>query len=204
MNQKRCLLPVLVLALLLSACGAREQPDKQPDSPPPAPVEPAEPASRPEEPAALGPLTVEVVVDGEEAERLLERLEDLSALLSEGLLERGYAPEEVVITISTAGGVTADALCAGGVDAACLPAADYLAAEGQAEAILTTDDGAATAAVTAGREELDESFCAALAGALTESGFLEVCYPGRTYLPATEEALQALRDRAAEEGGHGA
>lgn len=202
MNQKRCLLPVLALALLLSACGAREQPDKQPDPPPPAPVEPAEPAALPEEPAALGPLTVEVVVDGEEAERLLERLEDLSALLGEGLLERGYAPEEVVITISTAGGVTADALRAGGVDAACLPAADYLAAEGQAEAILTTDDGAAAAAVTAGREE--GAFHAALAGALTESGFLEVCYPGRTYLPATEEALQALRDRAAAEGGHGA
>lgn len=200
MNQKRFLLPVLVLALLLSACGVREQPDKQPDPPPPAPVESAEPAALPEEPAALGPLTVEVVVDGEEAERLLEQLEDLSALLSEGLLERGYAPEEVVITISTAGGVTADALCAGGVDAACLPAADYLAAEGQAEAILTTDDGAAAVAV--GREE--GAFHAALAGALTESGFLEVCYPGRTYLPATEEALQALRDRAAEEGGHGA
>lgn len=203
MNQKRFLLPVLVLALLLSACGVREQPD-EPPAPPPAPVEPAKPAAPPEEPAALGPLTVEVVVDGEEAERLLERLEDLSALLNEGLLERGYAPEEVVITISTAGGVTADALCAGGVDAACLPAADYLAAEEQAAAVLTTDDGTAVAAVAAGREELDEAFRGALAGALTESGFLEACCPGRTYLPASEEALQALRDRAAEEGGHGA
>ena len=37
----------------------------------------------------------------------------------------------------------------------------------------------------------------------TESGFLERCYPRRTYIPATEEALEALRDWAAEEGLHG-
>ena len=52
-------------------------------------------------------------------------------------------------------------------------------------------------------EELDGGFCAALAGALTESGFLERCYPRRTYIPATEEALEALRDWAAEGGLHG-
>ena len=47
------------------------------------------------------------------------------------------------------------------------------------------------------------ALAAALAGALTESGFLERCYPRRTYIPATEEALEALRDWAAEEGLHG-
>ena len=85
-----------------------------------------------------------------------------------------------------------------------LPAADYLAAEG-ARAVLVTDEAvcAHVAAVGAGREELDGGFCAALAGALTESGFLERCYPRRTYIPATEEALEALRDWAAEEGLHG-
>ena len=203
MNKKPFLLLALLFALLLSACGEQAQPDPPPlPSVPDAPVEPV----LPEEPAALGPLTVEVVVDWEEAPRLLSRLEHLSDLLSEGLLERGYAPEEVAVTISTAGGVTADALCAGGVDAAFLPAVDYLAAEGQAAAILTTDEAvcSAVAAVTAGREELDETFCAALAGALTESGFLKDCYPGRTYIPASEEALQALRDWAGEETVHGA
>ena len=91
-----------------------------------------------------------------EADALLPQLEALSSLLGEALLERGYAPEQVTVTIGTAGGITGDALRAGGVD-----------------------------------------------GALTESGFLERCYPRRTYIPATEEALEALRDWAAEEGLHG-
>ena len=195
MKKGSMFLSLLLLAcLLLPACAERNEP--QP--PPPSAVAPDPPPAQPaEEPIALEALTLEVVVEAGEADALLPQLEALSSLLGEALLERGYAPEQVTVTIGTAGGVTGDALRAGGVDAACLPAADYLAAEG-ARAVC-----AHVAAVGAGREELDGGFCAALAGALTESGFLERCYPRRTYIPATEEALEALRDWAAEEGLHG-
>ncbi len=201
MKKGSMFLSLLLLAcLLLPACAERNEP--QP--PPPSAVAPDPPPAQPaEEPIALEALTLEVVEAGE-ADALLPQLEALSSLLGEALLERGYAPEQVTVTIGTAGGITGDALRAGGVDAACLPAADYLAAEG-ARAVLVTDEAvcAHVAAVGAGREELDGGFCAALAGALTESGFLERCYPRRTYIPATEEALEVLRDWAEEEGLHG-
>lgn len=203
MKKGSMFLSLLLLAcLLLPACAERNEP--QP--PPPAAAAPNPPPAQPaEEPIALEALTLEVVVEAGEADALLPQLEALSSLLGEALLERGYAPEQVTVTIGTAGGITGDALRAGGVDAACLPAADYLAAAEGARAVLVTDEAvcAHVAAVGAGREELDGGFCAALAGALTESGFLERCYPRRTYIPATEEALEALRDWAAEEGLHG-
>ena len=128
MKKGSMFLSLLLLAcLLLPACAERNEP--QP--PPPSAVAPDPPPAQPaEEPIALEALTLEVVVEAGEADALLPQLEELSSLLGEALLERGYAPEQVTVTIGTAGGITGDALRAGGVDAACLPAADYLAAEG--------------------------------------------------------------------------
>ena len=45
-----------------------------------------------------------MVVEAGEADALLPQLEELSSLLGEALLERGYAPEQVTVTIGTAGG----------------------------------------------------------------------------------------------------
>src|SRR5699024_9438237 len=80
-----------------------------------------------QEPVELGTLTVEVVVDSEDADDFLSQLRDLSALLDQKLSENGYDAEAVTVTVSTAGGTTADALAAGGVDIALLPAEDFVA-----------------------------------------------------------------------------
>ena len=129
-----------------------------------------------------------------EADRLLESLDQLSGLLSKALEEQGCAPEEVRVTLSTAGGVTADALAEGGVDAAWLPAEDFASCGDRAIAALSQDTGGGVAAVTAAREELDGSFRELLARAVldTEPGraFTQLCYPGAAYIPAPEAQSQ--------------
>lgn len=179
---KKLLPSILALCLLLTACG-RALPAEVPE-PGPAPEISAGP-DRPEneENRSLERLTVELVVDWEETDRVLESRTELERLLREALEAQEWAVEEVQVTISTAGGPTGDALAAGGVDAACLPEEDYAAREGDASAVLTAPG--TVFAVTGAREELDESFRAALAKALleTEPGteFLSRCSPGRTY-----------------------
>lgn len=212
---KRLWLAALAICLALTACGGTPQQPSTPDSPP-APV--TAPTSQqdyaPEEPVdsstALSSLTVELVVDWESADQLLASLDQLSGLLGEALLEKGFAGEQISITLSTAGGFTAGALRDGGVDAAVLPAADYLACREKAAAVLTSSEDPCTSvmAVSTAREELGEAFQSALVGALadTEPGqqFLSLCYPGAVYIPATQEALQALDDWAAQlETSHG-
>ena len=107
MKKRSMFLSLLLLAcLLLPACAERNEP--QP--PPPSAVAPDPPPAQPaEEPIALEALTLEVVVEAGEADALLPQLEALSSLLGEALLERGYAPEQVTVTIGTAGGITAPA-----------------------------------------------------------------------------------------------
>lgn len=192
----------LLSCLLLAACNAASPAPSQPDKP--AVEASGETPARKDEPAALGPLTVELVVGWEETDRVLACLDQLSGLLSDGLLAQGYAAEEVTVTISTAGGITGSALAEGGVDAACMPAADFAAYEPQASAVLVTEDAARVVAVTAAREELDAAFQEAFAAALLEpeAQFLSLCYPGETYVPATADALQTLRGQG--EAAHGA
>lgn len=206
-------LAALALCLALAACQAGPPASDPPADPAPAaPSAPAE--SRPGGPdlepdMRVGRLAVELVVEWEEADRLLTGLDQLSGLLGDALLEKGCAAEEVSVTLSTAGGVTADALAEGGVDVAFLPGSDYVRCGDCAAALIAGEgDAAAVAAVSAAREELGGGFPAALAGALldTETGrqFLETCYPEAAYEPAGEESVQSLRDWAADrEAAHG-
>lgn len=190
---------LLAACLLLAGCRRAEttaEPPPEP-SPPPAAVQPEE--NRPaEEPRSLflDSLTVEVVVDWEDADRVLDRLEELSRLLDGALEAVDCTLEEpAAITIGTAGGITAQALADGGVDAAFLPAADLLTTEDDAAigVLMNTDQDFFLAASTA-REELDEYFRSALEEALTatEDGrsFLETCYPGVEFVRATERPLR--------------
>ena len=141
----------------------------------------------------------------EDADDFLSQLRDLSALLDQKLSENGYDAEAVTVTVSTAGGTTADALAAGGVDIALLPAEDFVACEDSATGILMDDGEIPTdvVAVTSDRAELDSAFQEALAAALTDSGeeesFLSLCHPDMTYVSFDSGALQPIRDRLAEE-----
>lgn len=196
---------LLVCCLSLSACAGQQEPP-----PPEEPVQligqtPQDTVQQPKpaEPVPLNRLAVEVVVDWEDTDRILSDLDQLSQRLGEDLLACGYAVEEVAVTISTAGGFTGSALAEGGVDVVCMPAADYMAIEDCATAILTTDEAVCTGVVAAaaGREELDGSFLSALSDAMTlEGGFLESCYPGVTYIYAGEDALRAARELSAQQG----
>lgn len=197
--RRRSLWILLAACLLLAGCRRAETPAVPPPepSPPPAAVLPEEnqPAEEPRS-LFLDSLTVEVVVDWEDADRVLDHLEELSRLLDGALEAVDCTLEEpAAITIGTAGGITAQALADGGVDAAFLPAADLLTTEDDAAigVLMNADQDFFLAASTA-REELDEYFRSALEEALTatEDGqaFLETCYPGVEFVRATERPLE--------------
>lgn len=216
---KKFLLPlVLSLCLLLAACGnnhtnntndnltennaSTNQVENNLPDPPDTPTDDTDQDA--DEPVELGTLTVEVVVDSEDADDFLSQLRDLSALLDQKLSENGYDAEAVTVTVSTAGGTTADALAAGGVDIALLPAEDFVACENSATGILMDDGEIPTdvVAVTSDRAELDSAFQEALAAALTDGGeesFLSLCHPNMTYVSFDSGALQPIRDKLAEE-----
>ena len=157
-----------------------------------------------DEPVELGTLTVEVGVDSEDADDFLSQLRDLPPLLDQKLSENGYDAEAVTVTVSTAGGTTADALAADGVDIALLPAEDFVACEDSATGILM-DDGeipSDVVAVTSDRAELDSAFQEALATAIADGGeesFLSLCHPNMTYVSFDSGVLQPIRDKLAEE-----
>lgn len=212
---KKLLLPLaLALCLLLTACGNNHTETQNDNNTgnqaesnqPTTPVEPDDTETPEDEgPITLGALTVEVVVDWDSADALLSRLEDLSVLLDEKLAAQGYDAEAITVTVSTAGGTTADALAAGGVDIALLPAMDFVACEDSAVGILMTDEDTPTgvAAVTKAKAELDETFQQALSTALTDGGdesFAALCYPSVSYVAYSSGALQPVRDQLAEEG----
>lgn len=190
---------LLAVCLLLAGCRRAETPVEPPPepSPPPAAVLPEENQPAGEDRSLfLDSLQVEVVVDWEDADRVLDHLEELSRLLDGALEAVDCTLEEpAAITIGTAGGITAQALADGGVDAAFLPAADLLTTEDDAAigVLMNTDQDFFLAASTA-REELDEYFRSALEEALTttEDGqaFLEICYPGVEFVRATERPIE--------------
>ena len=177
------LIPILMaLCLLSAACAQRPREEALPPPAPEAPAVPEPPAPE-EEGRALERLTVELVVDWEDTDRVLEGRAELERLLQAALAGQAWTVEEVQITISTAGGPTGDALAAGGVDAACLPEEDCEAREADALPVL-----AAPGRVLGAREELDGDFRAALAEALleTEEGaaFLSLYSPDTVYTAA--------------------
>lgn len=192
---------LLAACLLLAGCRRTEAETPPEPSPPPAAVQPAEnqPAEEPRS-LLLDSLTVEVVVDWEDADRVLDRLEELSRMLDGALQAAGCTLEEpAAITIGTAGGITAQALADGGVDAAFLPAADLLTTADDAAigVLMNTNQDFFLAASTA-KEELDERFRSALEAALTttEDGqaFLDACYPGMEFVRATERPAEDQQD----------
>ena len=216
---KKILLPLaLALCLLLAACGNSDTENtenagadnsvetNQPDTSVPPD---SEDTPEDEGPITLGALTVEVVVDCDSADALLSQLEDLSMLLDEKLAAQGYDAEAITVTVSTAGGTTADALSAGGVDIALLPAVDFIACEDSAVGLLMSNEEvpSAVVAVTLAKEELDEAFQQALAAALTDGGqesFLTLCRPAGEYVTFDSAALQPVRDQLAEDETHSA
>ncbi len=222
MKKSGALLWMVVFCLLLAACGrGGQEPQEGEDPPAEEVVQPPREDGAEEEPPQggeagrqlnIGHLTVELVADWGESDRLLSEMEELSLLLQTGLREQNCEVGEITVTLSTAGGFTSNALAEGGVDAAWMPAVDYISCEDAAYAVLTTDEELCTTvlAVSASREELDGDFRAALSAALleTEAGaeFLGRYCPGLTFLPADGAALDAVREwlAAQEEAAHGA
>ena len=186
------------VCLLLAGCRRAETETPPEPSPPPASVQPEEdqPAEK-ARPLFLESLSVEVMVDWEDADRMLGSLDELSRLLDGALEEVGCTlGEPATVTIGTAGGITAQALADGGVDVAFLPAEDLLTTEEDAVVgvLMNTDQDFFLAASTA-REELDEHFRSLLENALTmtEDGqaFLETCYPGMEFIRAAERPVES-------------
>lgn len=186
------------VCLLLAGCRRAETETPPEPSPPPASVQPEEdqPAEKPR-PLFLESLSVEVMVDWEDADRMLGSLDELSRLLDGALEEAGCTlGEPATVTIGTAGGITAQALEDGGVDVAFLPAEDLLTTEEDAAVgvLMNTDQDFFLAASTV-REELDEHFRSLLEDALTmtEDGqaFLETCYPGVEFVRAAGRPVES-------------
>lgn len=186
------------VCLLLAGCRRAETETPPEPSPPPVSVQPEEdqPAEK-ARPLFLESLSVEVMVDWEDADRMLGSLDELSRLLDGALEEVGCTlGEPAAVTIGTAGGITAQALADGGVDVAFLPAEDLLTTEEDAVVgvLMNTDQDFFLAASTA-REELDEHFRSLLENALTmtEDGqaFLETCYPGMEFIRAAERQAES-------------
>lgn len=152
------------------------------------------------EPLYIEHLTFEFVVPWDEGNRLLSEMKSLSGLLRDALLNQNCRVDDVTITISTASGLTGDALENGGVDLAFMPAEDYLACSETVSAVLTTDEEPCTTvlAVSGVKPELNEAFRSALANALLAPGsgklFLDTYQDGIVCVPATVEAIQAVRD----------
>ncbi len=187
---------LLAACLLLTACGSPTPPSAEPPSPPAEKPAPDQTAEEPH-PILLDHLTVEVVVGWEDTDRMLGCLDDLSRLLENALMALECTVEEpVTVTIGTAGGITAQALEDGGVDAAFLPRADLASLEeGGAVEVLADEGGTFVMAVTG--ERRDQHICSILPQALTatEAGreFLEICYPEAAFAPASQAVQRAAK-----------
>lgn len=226
---RRIFLPfLLLLSIVLCACTVETPPPVTPTPPPdtttqeqqsqsPAPdsgTTVPEDTQKPEDgpsPFIPATLTVELVVEWEKADTLLSRLEDMSDLLYTALEEVGYPMDRVTLTISTAGGFTAESLAQGGIDAAVLPTVDFLTCRASTAGIaMSCEEVSETViALSLAKGQPDSTFCTALFDALTktESGseFLALCRPGAVFAVPTEETIQAVIDWVAQQekdGGH--
>ncbi len=217
----KVLLSALALALCLLLCACMQPGGNQTDLPPdgtegpgvqdttPTPPEDNKDENRTDDSGStplLWPdeLTLELVVAWENADAILTHLDELSDKLREALTQCGCPPERVTLTISTAGGFTAQALADGGIDAAILPAEDIIPLETSCAIIaLSGEDIPAIAiAVSLADDMLSPEFRSALLNAFTTTDageeFISLCCDGAFFAAPTEEAMQAMRDYLAE------
>ena len=203
---KKAITLLLAFAFCLTSFSACTAPTPSVDNntPPTSKEEQTTPSPSPDEttpaPIHIDHLTFEMVVSWEDSDRLLGEMKNLSNSLRDALQTQNCQVDDVTITISTAAGLTGDALENGGVDLAFIPAADYVSCDKTVGAILTSDETPCTVvlAVSSAKTDLSEAFHHALTQALleTESGnaFLRSYHSDIVFVPATEEAIQAVRD----------
>lgn len=134
---------LLALALLLSGCGRREEL-------PPSPAE--EPPQEAEEPSGVQPITeetpleldslrVEISRAGLGSDRLMEAARKLPELLRSALADCGVTADVVQVTIGSSPAATVQALNAGAVDIAVLPAEGLAGQETEAVVLLASGPG---------------------------------------------------------------
>lgn len=221
MRQRALISLLLLMCLFLCACAHSPSNSTLPApsvdnstevQPPSTDTIPSPPEDNTMEQPTFTPmeLTVELVIEWETTDAILSRLDEMSEMLRASLDEVGYPLDRVTLTISTAGGFTADSLAQGGIDAAVLPAVDFLTCSSSTAGIaMSCEDVSETViALSLAKGQPDSAFCSALFDALTktESGqqFLALCRPGAVFAVPTEEALQAVQDwvEQQEQGGH--
>lgn len=135
---------LLALALLLSACGRREETPPDPAQNPPAETE--EPSGVPpiteEHPLELDILRIEVCRSGLGSERLMEAAQALPELMRDALAVHNVLVDLVQVTIGSSPAATVQALEAGTVDIAILPAEGFAGQETEAEVLLASGPAA--------------------------------------------------------------
>ena len=225
MKKKILMLFLFTFTLILCACTQNQSPTQNDPVPPtvnqtqqqptfPADDTPTPPTDTKTPPPVFAPeeLTVELVVEWESADAILSQLDDMREMLRLALEESGYSVDRVTLTISTAGGFTAEALAQGGIDAAVLPAVDFISCrESTAGVAMSTEDICETViALSLHHGTPDSTFCTALFDALTKTEhgieFLNLCRPGAVFAAPTEEAMQIVQEwiEQQETGGHAA
>ncbi|MBR2132488.1 MAG: hypothetical protein IJ955_08165 [Oscillospiraceae bacterium] len=214
MKYREFLTLLLSVCLLLSACTPQQKPAPQPPSDNQQQETPVAPSSPPSDATSepippltntLEQLTMELVLEWEQADALLSQLNDLEYELQSALEESGYPIEQLTLTISTAGGFTAQSLAQGGIDVAILPAPDFISYEAEITPIAISSEELCenVVAVSNANEHLDQAFQDALFHALTDTAtgqnFLSVCCPDVVFSTVSSDALQAVRDTLAEQ-----
>lgn len=169
-------------------------------------------SDKPQPPTYPAELMVELVIEWETADALLSQLDDLADLLHTAVEETGCPLDRVTLTISTAGGFTAEALVQGGIDAAILPAVDVISYEDKTSILALSDEEIpeTAIAVSLANDALSEEFRQLLFKALTETqagkDFLSACCGAASFSAPSEEGLAAVRDYLRElekgTGGH--
>ena len=183
------LLPLLLaLALLLSGCARRE--DAPPDpvqDPPPGTEEPSGPGGYPLE---LDILRIEICRGGLGSERLMEAARTLPELLRSTLAEnQSIIADTVQLTIGSSPAATVQALNAGAVDIAILPAEGFAGQETEAAVLLASGPGANESPLWA---DSSGAFQASICAAPTDYGLNLAARAGKEGdLPTWEEMNRA-------------
>lgn len=141
---KKLLPLLLVLALLLTGCGQRRDTPPEPlQTPPDGTEEPGEtqPVSQ-EAPLELDSLRIEISRGNLSSDRLMEAVRTLPELLRAALADHHIIADIVQVTIGSSPAATVQALNAGTVDIAILPAGGFAGQETEAAVLLASGPGA--------------------------------------------------------------